>query len=261
MLLCLYKLLLNEGQSPSRLKAFTLTVDGEGDDARQAREFLTRVDLEMLGEVIDVPSSALDPLRAVAVIEDYKPLDVECADGQPRAARRDSRSLSRLASPRGRRRRRREPQGLSDRGEQRADDPKRRQQPHALSGRVGRRFHQALDHVLRRIQPRMRAQLRVRASASASLAFSPYTRPYVIAVAEAIPFAAAHRRLARAAVRAQGRDREARNSRQCSALDMPVFREAPIPARVGGRGADQRLFPQNEARYRRHFESLHAATV
>jgi asparagine synthase (glutamine-hydrolysing) len=79
VLLCLYKLLLNEGQSPSRLKAFTLTVDGEGADARQAREFLTRLDLEMLGEVIDVPSSALDPLRAVAVIEDYKPLDVECA--------------------------------------------------------------------------------------------------------------------------------------------------------------------------------------
>src|SRR5437899_7041265 len=33
----------------------------------------------MCGEMIDVPSSALDPLRAVAVIEDYKPLDVECA--------------------------------------------------------------------------------------------------------------------------------------------------------------------------------------
>src|SRR5690242_20810425 len=33
----------------------------------------------MFGEVIDVASSALDPLRAVAVIEDYKPLDVECA--------------------------------------------------------------------------------------------------------------------------------------------------------------------------------------
>ncbi|MEP6989619.1 MAG: asparagine synthase-related protein, partial [bacterium] len=79
VLLCLYKLLLNEGQSPSRLKAFTLSVDGAGDDASQAREFLARTDLEMLGETIDVPFSALDPLRAVEVIEDYKPLDVECA--------------------------------------------------------------------------------------------------------------------------------------------------------------------------------------
>src|SRR6266513_1895239 len=79
VLLCLYKLLLNEGQSPARLKAFTLSVDGEGEDAQQARDFLARTDLEMLGEIIDVPSSALDPLHAVAVIEVYKPLDVECA--------------------------------------------------------------------------------------------------------------------------------------------------------------------------------------
>src|SRR5436305_2722129 len=77
VLLCLYKLLLNEGQSPSRLKAFTLSIDGEGDDARQARTFLSQTSLEMLGETIDVSSNALDPLRAVAIIEDYKPLDVE----------------------------------------------------------------------------------------------------------------------------------------------------------------------------------------
>src|SRR5436190_15835959 len=70
VLLCLYKLLLNEGQSAARLKAFTLSVDGEGQDSRQAQEFLRRTNLEMLGEVIDVSSSALDPLRAVAVIED-----------------------------------------------------------------------------------------------------------------------------------------------------------------------------------------------
>src|SRR6266581_390243 len=69
ILLGLYRLLLDEGQSPARLKAFTLSIDGEGDDARQAREFLTRTSLEMFGEIIDVPSRALDPLRAVAVIE------------------------------------------------------------------------------------------------------------------------------------------------------------------------------------------------
>ena len=79
ILLCLYTLLLNEGHSPARLKAFTLSVDGQGEDARQAKDFLRRTQLEMLGEIIDVPSSVLDPLRAVAVIEDYKRLDVECA--------------------------------------------------------------------------------------------------------------------------------------------------------------------------------------
>lgn len=79
VLLCLYKLLLERGQSAARLKAFTLAVDGLGSDAAQAREFLRQVDLEVLGEVIEVESEALDPYRAVDVIEDYKPLDVECA--------------------------------------------------------------------------------------------------------------------------------------------------------------------------------------
>ena len=45
VLLCLNKLLLDQGQPPTRLKAFTLSLDGAGDDARQAREFLQRTDL------------------------------------------------------------------------------------------------------------------------------------------------------------------------------------------------------------------------
>src|SRR6185295_4918538 len=37
VLLCLYRALLDSGQSPARLKAFTLAVDGGGEDAAQAR--------------------------------------------------------------------------------------------------------------------------------------------------------------------------------------------------------------------------------
>ena len=79
VLLCLYKLLLESGQSPSRLKAFTLAVDGLGSDAAQAVEFLRQLDLEVLGEQVEVDSQSLDPFEAVGIIEDYKPLDVECA--------------------------------------------------------------------------------------------------------------------------------------------------------------------------------------
>src|SRR5437867_1423902 len=61
ILLRLYKLLLNEGQSPARVKSFTPSVDAEGDDARQVHDFLIRTNLEILGEIIDVPSRALDP--------------------------------------------------------------------------------------------------------------------------------------------------------------------------------------------------------
>lgn len=79
VLLALYHQLLESGQSPARLKAFTLSVDGGGPDLEQAREFLRRTELEMLGESVEVTADAIDPLAAVELIEDYKPLDVECA--------------------------------------------------------------------------------------------------------------------------------------------------------------------------------------
>lgn len=79
ILLAVYRRLLDLGQSPSRLKAFTLAVDGGGSDLEQAREFLRRLDLEMLLEPVEVPADAVDPLAAVEVIEDYKARDVECA--------------------------------------------------------------------------------------------------------------------------------------------------------------------------------------
>ncbi len=77
--LTLYDALLKRGESPSRLKAFTLTVDGQGTDAEQARDFLGQLDLELFLETIDVPSSALDVAEVIRVLEDYKPLDVQSA--------------------------------------------------------------------------------------------------------------------------------------------------------------------------------------
>ncbi len=79
VLLALHQVMLEAGQAPTRLKAFTLAVDGKGRDLEQAREFLARTGLEMLHEPIEVEAAAIDPFAAVEVIEDYKPLDVECA--------------------------------------------------------------------------------------------------------------------------------------------------------------------------------------
>jgi len=78
VLLALYRALLDSGQSPARLKAFTLAV-GNGGDAPQARAFLRRLDLEVLGETIEASPDEVRLEEAVAVIEDYKPLDVQCA--------------------------------------------------------------------------------------------------------------------------------------------------------------------------------------
>lgn len=77
--LVLYHLLLSRGESPARLKAFTLAVDGGGADADQAERFLASLDLGLFLETIEVAGEALDIKDAIRVIEDYKPLDVQSA--------------------------------------------------------------------------------------------------------------------------------------------------------------------------------------
>jgi len=65
------------GMSPSRLKAFTLSF-GDGPDLAQARDFLDRLGLGLFLEEIPADLSELDHAETLRVIEDYKPLDVEC---------------------------------------------------------------------------------------------------------------------------------------------------------------------------------------
>ena len=73
-----YHVMRQLGLSPSRLKAFTLTF-GEGPDLQQAREFLGRLGLELFLEPIEADLSSIDVAETIRVLEDYKPLDVECA--------------------------------------------------------------------------------------------------------------------------------------------------------------------------------------
>ncbi len=79
VLLMLMHTLLQRGENPARLKAFTLAVDGRSPDADQARQFLQAVDMEMLLETIDVPAESIDWRETIRVLEDYKRLDVEAA--------------------------------------------------------------------------------------------------------------------------------------------------------------------------------------
>ena len=253
--LCLYKLLLNDGQSPARLKAFTLSVDGEGDDARQAREFLQRAGLEMFGEIIEVSSTELDPLRAVAVIEDYKPLDVECA----------AVNLALLAGIR-----ERYPDWRllvdGDGGDENLKDyPIEANSELTIRSVVNNRMLyqegwgvESIKHSLTYSGGYSRGCVRSYACARqfGFEGFSPYTRPSVIAVAEAIPFAelteGSHDRLY-----ALKGEIVSRGVRSVLGLEMPVFPKRRF--QHGSVAADQvdRLFPQNETRYRRHFDRLH----
>ena len=259
ILLCLYKLLLNEGLSPARLKAFTLSVDGEGEDARQAHDFLSRTHLEMLGEIIEVSSSALDPLRAVAEIEDYKPLDVECA----------AVNLALLADIR-----ERYPDWRllvdGDGGDENLKDyPIEENSELTIRSVVNNRMLyqegwgvDSIKHSLTYSGGYSRACVRGYACAREHgfAVFSPYTRPSVIAVAEAIPFAelteGSHERLY-----ALKGEIVSRGVRSVLGLEMPVFPKRRFQHGSVSTTQVARVFPQNEARYRRHFETLHATVV
>jgi asparagine synthase (glutamine-hydrolysing) len=259
ILLCLYKLLLDEGQSPARLKAFTLSVDGEGDDARQAHEFLSRMHLEMLGEIIDVTSDSLDPLRAVSVIEDYKALDVECA----------TVNLALLANIR-----QRYPEWRllvdGDGGDENLKDyPIEENSELTIRSVVNNRMLyqegwgvDSIKHSLTYSGGYSRGCVRSYACAReyGFEGFSPYTRPAVIAVAEAIPFAeltkGSHERLY-----ALKGEIVASGVRSVLGLEMPVFPKRRFQHGSVSVTQAARLFPRDEARYRGHFETLHAAAV
>ncbi len=66
------------GMAPTRLKAFTLDL-GDGPDLQQARRFLSDLGMEIYLEEISAAPGALDLGETLRVLEDYKPLDVECA--------------------------------------------------------------------------------------------------------------------------------------------------------------------------------------
>ena len=257
ILLCLYKLLLEEGQSPARLKAFTLSVNGEGEDARQAAEFLVRTDLEMLGETIDIAANKLDSARAVAVIEDYKPLDVECA----------AVNLALLAGIR-----ERYPEWRllvdGDGGDENLKDyPIEANTELTIRSVVNNRMLyqegwgvESIKHSLTYSGGYSRGCVRGYACASEHgfTDFSPYTRPSVIAVAEAIPFAelteGSHERLY-----ALKGEVVSRGVRAVLGIEMPVFPKRRFQHGSVALEEVDRLFPEDEALYRRQFQTLYAA--
>jgi asparagine synthase (glutamine-hydrolysing) len=78
LFLVLRHLLLERGEAPTRLKAFTLSVEG-GSDVEQAHAFLDKLGLSMFLEVVEAAKEEVDFREAIRVTEDYKPLDVQAA--------------------------------------------------------------------------------------------------------------------------------------------------------------------------------------
>jgi len=66
------------GRDPDLVRAFTLDLGG-GQDAAQAEGVARELGLQDQWEVIRAPAESVDLEEAIRVIEDYHPLDVECA--------------------------------------------------------------------------------------------------------------------------------------------------------------------------------------
>jgi asparagine synthase (glutamine-hydrolysing) len=255
VLLALYHELLARGQSPARLKAFTLAVDGGGADLEQAREFLRRTGLQMLHEVIEAPSAGLDPFAAVAVIEDYKPLDVECATVN-------------LALLRGIRERYPDWRHLADGdgGDENLKDYPIEENPELTIRSVvnNRMLYQegwgveAIKHSLTYSGGLSRGCVRGYAPARRHgfSPFSPFSRPRVIAAAEAIPFAELTRGSHEALYGLKGEVLR-RGLWRLTGLDLPVFPKRRFQHGAVTREAFRNQFGLHPVRYRSHLLSLH----
>ena len=79
ILLLLMQAFQELGRDKKNIKAFTLSVDGGGTDFQQARQVVEVSGLHSMWEVVPLSSDRLSVEDAVRSLEDYHPLDVQCA--------------------------------------------------------------------------------------------------------------------------------------------------------------------------------------
>ena len=246
-----YHALMELGESPSRLKAFTLSVDGDGRDLEQAREFLQAVDLELFLEPVEVHFSDLDWKRTIGVVEDYKPLDIQAA----------TMNLALLEGVR-----RRYPGWKymidGDGGDENLKDYPIEENPELTIRSVLNNlmlYHEGwgvgkMKHSLTYSGGLSRGYMRTYATTQnlGFEGFSPYTLANVIEVAEGIPFIDLtewdHERL----YRLKGQIVSA-GVKAVTGIDMPVFEKRRFQHGAAGADAFRQLFPEKEIAYRREF--------
>lgn len=248
VLLALYRALLDSGQSPARLKAFTLAV-GAGGDAPQAREFLRRLDLEVLGETVEASPDEVRLQEAVAVIEDYKPLDVQCA----------AVALALFAGIRAR-----YPAWRllvdGDGGDENLKDyPVEENAELTIRSVVSNRMLyqegwgcESIKHSLTFSGGYSRGCVRTYASARRHgfVGWSPFTAPRVVAVAEAIPFAGLADGSLQRLYALKG-EVAARGARAVLGIELPVFPKRRF--QDGAADPSLALFAAGEAAHRAAF--------
>lgn len=249
-----YEVMRRLGMSPARLKAFTLSF-GDGPDVQQARDFLDRLGLGLFLETIEANPESLKVPETLRIIEDYKPLDVECGSMV-------------LALCRGIRARYPEWRILidGDGGDENLKDYPIEENPELTirsvvnnlmlyqeGWGVGR-----IKHSLTYSGGLSRSYARTYAPARhcGFDGFSPFTRPSVVAVAEGIPFAALSQmsvdrlyslkgEVARLGIKAH------------FGIDMPIFEKRRFQHGAISAGHLRRRIGTLEADYRRQYHAIY----
>ena len=256
--LAAYHVMKQRGLQLSRLKAFVLDL-GNGPDVLQARDFLrsagAELNLELFLEVIDVDPGTMNPRETIGIVEDYKSLDIESA-------------TMALALSKGIRARYPEWRYLldGDGGDENLKDYPIEDNPELTIRSV---VHNSMlyqegwgvgkiKHSLTYSGGLSRSYTRTYAPAHfyGFKGFSPYTRPKVIAIAEAIPFIAltnySHERLYDLKGQIVARGVAALTGLHMKVFEKRRFQHGALPPE-----AMRKRLPLQESDYRKQFLSLY----
>ena len=248
-----YHALRELGQSPSRLKAFTLSIDGDGADLMQARKFLSALNLELFLEPVEVNYSSLDWKNAVKVVEDYKALDIQSA-------------TMNLALLKGIRTRYPEWKYIidGDGGDENLKDYPIEENPELTIRSVLNNlmlYHEgwgveSIKHSLTYSGGLSRGYMRTFATGDLMgfEGFSPYTLPNVIEISEGIPYIEITKWDQQKLYDLKGQI-VSQGVRAVTGMEMPVFQKRRFQHGAASGQDFSRHFPEKEIAYRKEFLS------
>jgi asparagine synthase (glutamine-hydrolysing) len=251
VLIAIYDRILKRGESPARLKAFTLRIDSSVGDATQAQEFVRTCHMEEILEIVDCKSERLDWRETVRVLEDYKPLDVQSgtmAMALCREIRQRYPDWKHLAD--------------GDGGDENLKDYPIEENPELTIRSVlnnlmlyqeGWGVH-AIKHSLTYSGGQSRGHIRTSAPAGhfGFAGFSPFALPSVIRIAESIPFIELtdwdHKKL----YELKG-EVIRRGIHAVCGIEMPIFEKRRFQHGAIGKERFLAMFSMEEADYRSEF--------
>jgi asparagine synthase (glutamine-hydrolysing) len=249
-----YHVMRKRGMNLGRLKAFVLDL-GHGPDVEQARTFLDFVGLGLFLEAIETNADELNAQETIRIVEDYKPLDIESATmalALCREIRNRYPDWKYLVD--------------GDGGDENLKDYPIEENPELTIRSVihNQMLYQEgwgvgkIKHSLTYSGGLSRSYTRTYAPAHhcGFYGFSPFTRPSVVSVAEAIPFIDLTDYSIERLYELKG-EIVARGIAKLTGMRMPVFPKRRFQHGALPEEALRRSLPFKEAEYRKQFLSLY----